>query len=133
MSFELKEKDEARLKDMSGEGTWVYLRDKKLLILPVLMKDFTKLVEMLTNLSNNEGNVDENIFGMDLDKAVEFVHFAVKQAYPDVTFEEIKNLLSFKGFIAIYKAVLDLNNILEFVKESKNIIMPNLEGQQTGH
>lgn len=127
MSFDLNEKQKVRFDEMAGEGEMITLRGKEVLILPVLFKDLSKVAEMLTDIGEGVTPQDLN-----LEKVITFVYFALKQAYPEITEEEVGEILTIKGFFEIYKAVMAVNDIAQLVDSIKNLQMSSQAGRPIG-
>lgn len=126
MSLKLNEEQEVKLENLTAEGTYINLRDKKLLVLPVLFKDLPKVIEMLAEVGSELGEINQENFKPD--KAIGFVRWILSQSYPEITDKDVEEILSFKGFVQVYEVVLALNSIKEFLDSVKNVGLSSQTG-----
>ena len=106
-SWELKEE----FQDMSGDGEWINLRSKRVLILPALISELAKITQMINeiqNISEEDGKDNETQA-----KLLDFCLWAIKQAYPNVTMQDIEKEVSIKSFQRVLTTVIAINDLGE--------------------
>ena len=113
-----------KIEDMSGEGVKVKLRDgKEYIIYPFLLKDIKPFLAITEEIYNAESQGQ----GTPIDKMIESVYLVFKQAYPQMTKEEVGGLVSIKSFKKITEIALDISGIEDLIANAKNLTRPNLK------
>lgn len=120
MSEEKEEKDPWELnksfEEMQGEGEWVQVRGRKILILPALIDDMKHLIELISNVSStatlpDSDELDENM----LEAMLELCLWSIRQAYPNVTMDDVRKIASIKTFQSIFMTVLTINDLVNIL------------------
>jgi len=107
--------DEGRLEDMIAEGTWVQMRGNvSRLILPALLSDVPRIRKMIGDLTQDLDPGDEETNK----RMVEFCHFALRQAYPAVTLDEIKKEVTISSFWKIFQVVMKSEGLDSFFADT---------------
>jgi len=102
---------------LTGEGEWVVLRGKEVLILPALIKDMKHTVKLIEAVAQHaeSSDLDESMLN--------FVHWALIQAYPRLTKDQAAEVVSIRGFQRIFRAVIALNEMDELLGKA----MPSMD------
>lgn len=100
---------EPTVADLSGEGQWVRLRDgKEYLVLPLLIDEMPKFVEMAKKVASIKGIPD---MVEKKGEMIDIAHFILKQAYPNLPKEEVLKLISMKNIFQLVEIAMNVSAI----------------------